>query len=71
MHVHTHTDTHGPACGEGPRGVPLSCQSGMDEEAALHSKGLWGNTTNMTHTNTHTLTQTLSAHKYSMYVFTL
>lgn len=34
---------------EAPWGVPLSCQSRMDEEAALHSTGLWGNTTNMTH----------------------
>lgn len=41
-------------------GGALNCQSRMDEEAALHSKGLWGNTTDMTHTNTCT------AHKYSV-----
>lgn len=40
-----------PCVVRGPRGGPLSCQSRMDEEAGLHSKGLWGNPTNMTHTD--------------------
>lgn len=62
MHVSAHTHTYNPAvlCVAGaPWGVPLSCQSRMDEEAALHSKGLRGNTTNMTHTCTQTHAHTL------------
>lgn len=56
MHAHTDKHTHTPPVLRvvgAPRGVLLSCQSRMDEEAALHSKGLWGNTTKMTHTHTH------------------
>lgn len=54
----------GASCPPTP-GVLLSCQKRMDEEAALHSKGLWGNTTNMTHTHPHVHTP---AHTHSLWM---